>query len=225
MVKYIYPSLIVLIVVFFVFMLSRLRQATTLELERTLYGKNDADLYLRLLENPRLKLLYRKTTLLLFRLNAQLIKGDDAAIAMTLTTLAGAPLTRGEKLEYLSKELSYHCEKQNEEEARAALEGIESLLKKPRPNQQVLLDECRLIYAIYIQHDQKMLESLKNALKTQRDPEKTLTYYRIAKLQYYAGDPKAAKETLLLAKNIKSQSAWSAIVTLAAEDLSILDRK
>jgi hypothetical protein len=225
MVKYVYPSLLVLVVVLFVFMLSRLRKATTLQLERTLYVTNDPNLYLRLLENPRLKLLYRKSTLLLFALNAQLIKGDDDAIVSTLMALERAPLTRGEKLEYLSKKLSYHCEKQHETQADEALKGIGSLLKRPKPNQQIILDECQLIYAIYIKHDQQVMESLRNALKTQSDPQKTMTFYRIAKLQYYAGDTKAAQETLMMAKNIKSQSAWSDIVRLAADDLSILGRK
>lgn len=227
MVKYIYPSLIVLVVVFFVFMLSRLRKAATLELERTLYVKNDPQLYLRLLENPRLKLLYRKSTLSLFALNAQLLTGNDNEIISTLTSLQRVPLTRGEKLEYLTKRLSYFCEKQNREEAYKALEGIEIILKKPKPKpkQASILNECRLIYAIYIKHDLKILPTLKNSLLTQSDPEKTLTYYRIAKLCYFAGDKTAAKENLLLAKNIQSQSAWSDIVALAIADLSILDRK
>jgi len=225
MLKYIYPFLIVLVVVFFVFLLSRLRKATTLELERTLYGKNDPELYLSLLANPRLRLLYRKTTLLLFTLNVQLLKGDDDAIVTTLSALQSAPLTRGEKLEYLSKKLSYFCEKQNIIEAGNALAGIESILKKPKPNQTVILQECRLIYAIYIEHDQQVLETLKSSLQLQSDPEKILTYYRIAKLRYFAGDKKAARENLLLAKNIKSQSAWSSIVAMAYDDLSILERK
>ena len=225
MVKYIYPSLIVLLVVFFVFILSRLRKATTLELERTLYGKKDPELYLRLLSNPRLKLLYRKSTLLLFTLNAQLLKGSDTDIVATFTALRSALLTRGEKLEYLSKKLSFYCEKQNIIEAGNALEGIESVLKKPKPKQLSLLNECRLINAIYIEKDMKVMSNLKNSLETQSDPEKILTYYRIAKLQYFAGDKKAAQETLLKAKNIKSQSAWSTIVAMAANDLSILDRK
>ncbi|MGB7595069.1 MAG: hypothetical protein WBL80_05865 [Erysipelotrichaceae bacterium] len=225
MVKYIYPILIVLVVVFFVYMLSRLRKATTLELERTLYAKNDPGLYLSLLANPRLRLLYRKTTLLLFSLNAQLLKGDDDAIVTTLNTLQSAPLTRGEKLEYLSKKLSYFCEKQNAIEAGNALAGIESILKKPKPNQTIILQECRLIYSIYIDHDMKVLKSLESSLQLQRDPEKILTYYRIAKLRYFAGDKKAARENLLLAKNIQSQSAWSSIAAMAYDDLTILERK
>lgn len=223
MVKYIYPMIIVLSVVFLVFMLSRLRKATTLELERTLYIKNNPQLYLKLLENPRLKLLYRKSTLLLFRLNAYLLKGNDPEISTLFSALQNAVLTRGEKAEYLVKKLSYACEKQNREDAKKALEEVEKLFKKAK--QTNLLEECRLIYAIYIEHDTQQIGRLKNSLTMQNDPQKILTYYRIAKLHYYDGNHEAANESLMLAKNIDTQSAWSDIVALAIKDLSILKRK
>lgn len=226
MIKYIYPILLLALVWGLIRVLRQLRRQTSNQLEEILYIQNDVDLYLKLLMNPRLGFIYRKSTLLIFRLNGLLIGGNHRDILSTIQQLDGLVLTQGERLEVEGKKLSYFCETQRAKEAKESLDKIEILLAKSKSSRRrFLLEECRLIFAIYILRDTTLLPELEKEAEAQVGARRTLTLYRIAKLQHFADDDKSANETLLKAKSNRSASVWDSIIDLAIQDPSILDRK
>ncbi|HBE78494.1 MAG TPA: hypothetical protein DDW65_12070, partial [Firmicutes bacterium] len=62
--KFLYYAIFLIVVFIILFLLSKLRRKSTQELEKILYFQNNPKLYLQLLKNPMLKVLYRKSILL-----------------------------------------------------------------------------------------------------------------------------------------------------------------
>lgn len=207
------------------FLLSRLRRKTTNELEKVLYLQNDPQLFLKLLANPKLKILYRKSTLLQFELNAYLLSGDDLQIERVTGLLDAMAMTKGESLEYQQKKLSYYCSKGDKAKAEAALNRIESILSKAKGDQaRFILKESRIIFGVYIEHDTKLIKELEKAQMKEKGAVRGITLYRLAKLCYFDGDYKKAQAYLLEAKEMLHNTAWFDIVELALIDMSVFDR-
>lgn len=224
--RFIYFSVFLTAVFLLLSLLGRLRRKTSNELEKVLYIRNDPGLYLRLLENPKLKLLFSKSTLLQFRLNAYLLSGEDERIKETIALLDRLPMARGERLEFLQKKLSYFCNQGSEDQAEAALKKIEELLARAKgEHARFILKESKLIFDIYIKHDTGLIKELEQLQKGQQGAARGITLYRLAKLNYFAHDSGKAREYLKQAQKLLTGTTWRDIAESALADLTVLDRK
>lgn len=226
MYKLIYLIIFPIAVFLLLFLLNKLRRKTTNELEKVLYIQNDPGLYLQLLKNPKLKILYPGSTLLHFELNACLLLGDDAEIAHRVELLDKAPLSKGESLEYHQKKLSYYCTLGRKDRAEAALRKIESILEKAKGDHALfILKESRTIFDIYIKHDTKLIEELEQIQTEQQGVARGVTLYRLAKLSFFKQDDRSTQAYLLKAKELLAGTAWFDIVESALKDKTVLGYK
>lgn len=223
---FLYYLIFLILIFLIVFLLNKLRQKTTNELEKVLYIQNNPKLYLQLLKNPRLKILYRKSALLQFELNAYLLSGDDTQIESTIKFLDAMTMTKGESLEYNQKKLSYYSSMGEKDKAKEALDKIENILSKARGDlAQSILRESKLIFDIYINHDTKLIEGLETVLVNQQGAARGVTLYRLAKLYYFDGNNNKARAYLDQAKELLHNTAWFDIVESALKDMSVLNYK
>lgn len=199
---------------------------TTNELEKVLYIQNNPGLYLQLLKNPKLKILYRKSTLLQFELNAYFLLGDAKQIDKIIKLADAMIMTKGENLEYYQKKISYYCSQGEKDKAQAALNKIESILSKVKGKQtQLISKESRLIFDIYIMHDTKLIKELEQIQVKQKGVVRGLTLYRLAKLSYFDQNNKKAQAYLVKSKELLRNTVWFDIVESALKDMSILNYK
>lgn len=223
--KMIYVAGVVVVILLIQLALGKLRAISTMELDKVLYDQNNPKLYLELLKNKKLKLLYRKSILLQFALDAYLIAGDDLNTERMISQLNTFPMTKRENLEFNQKKLSYYCKKGNCEESMSALTKIKTILSKSKEQRYLnIISESELIYEIYIQHNIKLIEPLETHQKTQTGIDKGLTLYRLAKLSYYAKNEKNAIHYLNLAKSYLVGTYWFVIIDSALKDLSFLEK-
>lgn len=221
-----YYAVFLVLIVLIIFFLSKLRQKTTNELEKVLYVQNKPKLYLQLLKNPRLKILYSKNALLQFELNAYLLSGDDLQIENIIKLLDVMTMTKGQSLEYNQKKLSYYCSLDKKDKAEDALNKIESILSKVKGDQaQSIRNESKLIFDIYIRHDTKLIKELEQIQANQQGVIRGLTMYRLAKLNYFDHDNNKARAYLVQARELLNNTVWFDIVESALKDMSILNHK
>ncbi len=224
--KYLYPIIVISIIFFGQRILVGLRRMSTVELYKVLYNQNNPELFLSLLKNPRLKLLYKKSVLLQFKLDAFLVRGEHSNIIALFDELDHMSLTKIEKLELNQKKLSYYCGEGYNKEALHTLVEIEKIIKKSKSKQlQNILLENHLTYRIYIKHDVQLIPKLIELLKIQTGVIKGITQYRIAKLYYYKGDEILARKYLNESRFNLTGTIWQPIVNWAIEDLAILKTK
>jgi hypothetical protein len=226
MYRIIYFIILLIIIFLIIFLLNKLRDKTTNELEKVLYIQNKPKLYLKLLKNPKLKILYKKSSLFQFELNAYLLLGDDLQIENIIKSLDVMTMSRGESLEYYQKKLSYYCSQGKRDKAETALNKIESILSKAKGNQvQLIRKESKLIFDIYIKHDTKLIGVLEQMEEKEHGVIRGLTLYRLAKLSYFDQNNKKAKAYLIQAKELLSNTVWFDIIESALKDMSILEYK
>lgn len=226
MFKFIYIIILLTLMLLVIFLLNRLRQRTTNELEKVLYIQNKPELYLELLKNPRLKILYAKSTLLQFELNAYFLLGNNFEIERIINLLDTMPMAKGQALEYNQKKLSYYCSQGEKRKAQASLNKIEEILSKAKGNHvQAMLKESKLIFDIYINHDTKLIKELEQIQSDQQGAIRGLTLYRLAKLCYFDKNNRKAQEYLNEARSLLQGTAWFDIATAAALDMNVLNYK
>ena len=83
MIRNLYLILVLILIVLAVMALEKLRYRSSRTLDEILYVKNNPDLYLRVLQNRWLRLLYSDSTIENFRLNAYLMMGNQKKIEDT----------------------------------------------------------------------------------------------------------------------------------------------
>lgn len=223
----VYTLFIFLIFIGVRILLNYLRKQTIKQLNNLLYGQENYFLYQELLNNKRLKYIFRKQMLDIMRLNGYLLEGNDKKIVELIEKLDIAKLEPYEKLDYYQKRFSYFVEHRNKEEAKKSLLMLKNLFKKTS-NIKVkkLLDEAELIYGIYIKRDTKLINELIEKTKTISDPLiKGITEYRIAKLYYYANNHTEVDYYLAQAKENVLGSYWYPVVIAAQKDHRVLEKK
>ena len=215
-----------IVIFIIIFLLSKLRQKTTNELEKIIYLQNNPKLYLQLLKNPKLKILYGKSALLQFELNAYLLMGDDFQITNIIKLLDVMPMSKGQSLEYHQKKLSYYCTTGEKDKAEASLNKIVGILSNVRGNHaQYILKESKMIFDIYIRHDTKLIKELEQAQMKEQGITRGLTLFRLAKLSLFEHNDKNTQAYLIQAKELLVNTAWFYIVESALKDKSILNYK
>lgn len=184
----------------------------------------------RLEHNRRLKLLFRKPVMELWRLDAYMALGEDDKARQTISRLRGRKLEPRDKLELYQKELSFFAACGEGELAKKARDDLKAFLKKAGADKEktyaAILDEADIIIGVYVDHDTGLLKKLVGrAEHTKNDVMRGITQYRIAKLAWFKGDAGMVQTYLSRAgKNL--QGTWYApIIEAAKVDPRILETK
>lgn len=184
----------------------------------------------RLEHNRRLKLLFRKPVMELWRLDAQMALGEDDKARQTISKLRGMKLEPRDKLELYQKELSFFASCGEGELAKKARDDLKAFLKEAGADKEktyaAILDEADIIIGVYVDHDTGLLKKLVGrAEHTKNDVMRGITQYRIAKLAWFKGDAGMVQTYLSRAgKNL--QGTWYApIIEAAKVDPRILETK
>lgn len=223
--KYLWFALILIVAILFVLLLEQLRRKTNQTLDQILYVDQNPKLYLECLKNPRLKFIYSKQTIQQLEFNAYLVLNDRKQIQKYINELSHTPMSKGEKLEFNMKKLSYTCLHQDKTQADEAMQAIEGLLAKNKNDKnKALLKESQTIYQVYIQHDIHMLDELEKQAQLQSGRMKSITLFRCAKLCYYAQDNEKAIHYLNLAKKEAKNSDMEQQIEACLNDLKLLKK-
>lgn len=184
----------------------------------------------RLDHNRRLKLLFRKPVMELWRLDAYMALGEDDKARQTISSLRGMKLEPRDKLELYQKELSFFASCGEGELAKKARDDLKAFLKEAGADKQknyaAILDEADIIIGVYVDHDTGLLKKLVGrAEHTKNDVMRGITQYRIAKLAWFKGDAGMVQTYLSRAgKNL--QGTWyDPIIEAAKVDPRILETK
>lgn len=197
---------------------------------RTLLAQDPALCLERLENNWRLKWLYRKTVLLLWKLDCYLALGEDGKARATVEQLRKSKLEPMDKLELYQKEISFFATSGDGERAKKALADLKAFLKEAGADKDkhyaAIAEEAELIIGVYVDHNTGLIKKLiGRAEHTKNDIMRGITQFRVAKLAWFKGD--AEMMTLYLnraGKNLQN-THYAPIIEAAKEDPSILQTK
>ena len=223
-------TLVMMVLVFLALhLLSALRAQAERELRR-LY-QQDVRLYLERLEhNSRLKLVFRKSVLLLYQLEGYMKLGDDEAIRTLIAQLDQLRLPPRDKLLFLQDRMSFFVSAGEWEEARASRDDLAAFLRKTKADRQeqyqkVIADADQII-GVYVDRDTSLIPALRAQAADTADPvQRGVLQYRLAKLYHFAGDIDMRRVYLKrAAKNLKN-TYYAVMIKEALEDPSVLERQ
>ncbi len=221
----IYLVAILIIAVVIMFVLKTIRNKAEEELASLLYVKNDTAGYLALLENKRLNLVFRKSTILIYKLDGHLVCGNKDAINYLFDKILSLKLEPKERIEFNMKKLSYYACEGDKIQSESALASIEKILGKEE-RYAYIVNEARLIFDIYINKNTDNIQKLKAMVKKEKNATKRgITLYRIAKLEYFKGNLARAEESLLEAKKYLKGTHWYDICNEAIKNKDVLGYK
>lgn len=184
----------------------------------------------RLENNRRLKWLYRKPILLLWKLDCYMALGEDENARQTIAQLRKARLEPRDKLELYQKEISFFSTTGEGEKAKKSLEDMQAFLKKVGADKEkqyaAILEEAEIIIGVYVDHNTGLIKKLTGrAEHTKNDIMRGIIQYRIAKLAWFKGDKELVATYLNRAgKNLKG-TLYAPIIAAAKEDPSVLEIK
>ena len=197
---------------------------------RSLIHQDPALCLERLENNGRLKLLYRRPILLLWKLDCYLALGEDGKACHTIETLRKMKLEPLDKVELYQKEISFFATSGDGERAKKACADLKAFLKEAGAledkHYSAILSEAELIIGVYVDHNVGLIKKLTGrAEHTKNDLMRGITQYRIAKLAWFKGD-EALMHTYLnrAAKNLKG-TMYEPIIEAAESDPKILEIK
>lgn len=210
-------------------LLSALRKRSEEEL-RILYLR-DVNLYLERLENNKLlRIVFRKSTLWILRLEGYMKIGDEAKIRELISQLDKMKLPPGDALEFYQQRLSYFVSVGDREEAVSSRDMMAALFHKTKADQeeryQKVLKDADDIIGVYLDRDVNLLpELVKEAGATADATARGIIQYRIAILYHFAGDTEKTQIYLKRsAKNLKN-TVYSSRIAEALSDETALERQ
>lgn len=184
----------------------------------------------RLENNWRLKLLYRKPIVLLWKLDCYMALGEDGKACQTIQSLRSMKLEPLDKVELYQKEISFYATSGDGESARKACTDLKAFLKEAGAEKDkhyaAILSEAELIVGVYVEHNVALIKKLiGRAEHTRNDVMRGITQYRIAKLAWFKGDEELMHTYLnRAAKNLKG-TMYEPIIDAALKDPGILETK
>jgi|SRR5690554_2186508 len=207
--------------------LNYIRKNTIKHLNELLYIKENYFLYQELLNNTRLRLIFRREMIDILKLNGYLLEGNETNIKKMFFKLDNTKLEPYEKLDYYQKRFSYYVEHKDSEEAKKSLLMLKDIFSKAKNQKAIsIVEEAELVYDIYILHNTKLIPKLIKKENKINDPIiKGINQYRIAKLYYYENNHKQVDIYLTKALDNVKGTYWYPIIVEAKKDYSILDKK
>lgn len=184
----------------------------------------------RLNNNRRLRLLFRKPLLELWRLDACMALGEDEDARRTISRLQTMKLEPRDRLELYQKKLSFYASCAEGDKAKAARDELKTFLKEMGVDKEKayapILDEADIIIGVYVDHNTGLMKKLVGrAEHTKNDIMRGITQYRIAKLAWFKGDT-GMMQTYLSRAGKNLQGTWYApIIEEARTNPAILETK
>lgn len=201
-----------------------MQKAVLRELYNVLYKKNNAVLYLSMLDSRQLCLVMRKGTIALLRLDGYLYLGDSQGISRMIMTLDRMWLKPAERLSYLQKRLSYYVTEQDKAEAEETLVIMRNLLQNEKNAKlKAGLHDAELLVGVYIRHETALIDTLLEKSEGQSGNARGITEYQLAKLYWYSGSPEKAEQHLALAGERLKGTVWQKCIDAALENNRLLE--
>ena len=184
----------------------------------------------RLENNRRLKWLFRKPVLLLWKLDCFLALGEDGKARHTIGLLRDSKLEPLDKVELYQKEISFFATSGDGERAKKAYEDLKSFLKEAGAEKDrhygAILEEAEMIIGVYVDHNTGLIKKLiGRAEHTKNNVMRGVTQFRVAKLAWFKGDTELMEIYLNRAgKNLKN-TFYEPVIEAAKSDPKILETK
>lgn len=184
----------------------------------------------RLENNRRLKWLFRKPVLLLWKLDCYLALGEDEKARQTIGSLRDAKLEPMDKLKLYQKEISFFSTSGNGERAKKACADLKGFLKEAGADKDKhyasILEEAEMIIGVYVDHNTGLIKKLVGrAEHTKNDIMRGITQFRIAKLAWFKGDTDMMQTYLRRAEKNLQGTLYAPVIEAAKEDPRILEIK
>ena len=184
----------------------------------------------RLNHNGRLKWLFRKPVLALWRLDCHLAQGNDEQTKDALSQLRSMKLEPQDKLELFQRELSYYALSGNAELALQARADLKKFLKEAGANQDkkyaAIMDEADIIIGVYVEHNTGLIKKLiGRAEHTKNDVMRGIIQFRIAKLCWFNQDTDMMNTYLARAEKNLKNTWYAPVIAKAKVDPGILEFK
>lgn len=184
----------------------------------------------RLENNRRLKWLFRKPILMLWKLDCYMALGEDGKARQMIGRLRDSKLEPMDKLELYEKEISFFATTGDGQRAKKALEDLRAFLKEAGADKEKhyasILDEAEIIIGVYVDHNTGLIRKLTGrAEHTKNDIMRGITQYRIAKLAWFKGDTELMQTYLTRAGKNLQGTLYGPIIEAAKNDPSILETK
>lgn len=184
----------------------------------------------RLNNNGRLKWLFRKPVLALWKLDCYLALGDDATARLVLGQLRAMKLEPQDKLELYQREISFYATSGDGERAKQARDDLKGFLKAAGADQEkqyaAIMEEADIIIGVYVDRNTGLIKKLVGrAEHTKNDVMRGIIQYRIAKLCRFKGDEEMMRTYLNRAEKNLKHTLYEPIIEKAKLDPSILDVK
>ncbi|MCD7756331.1 MAG: hypothetical protein LUJ09_08455 [Firmicutes bacterium] len=192
----------------------------------------DTPLYLERLEHNRLlRLVFRNSVLLLYRLEGQMKLGNDADICALIAQLDKQKLQPRDRLAFYQSRLSYFASAGNGQQARISRDQLVDFLCKTKANRrggkyQKMIEDANQIIGVYVDRDTSLIPLMKTQAAATADPvERGILQYRLAKLYHFSGDSHMVQIYLKRARKNLQNSYYSDMIKAALEDHTVLERE
>lgn len=184
----------------------------------------------RLEHNRRLKWLFRKPLLLLWKLECYMALGEDGKIRQTVAQLRKAKLEPMDKLELYQKEISFFATSGDGDRAKKACADLKEFLQKVGADKEKryasIIDEAEIIIGVYVDRNVGLIKKLVGrAEHTKNDIMRGITQFRVAKLAWFKGDEAMMQTYLTRAGKNLQGTFYAPIIEAAKEDPRILETK
>lgn len=197
---------------------------------QTLLADNPELCLERLNNNHRLKWLFRKPVITLWKLDCYLALGNDNEAGICMEALRSMKLEPQDKLELYQREISFYAAIGDGERAKGARNDLRNLLKKAGVEQEKkyasIMDEADIIIGVYVEHNTGLIKKLiGRAEHTKNDVMRGVIQYRIAKLSWFKHDEEMMRTYLNRAEKNLIGTWYEPIIRQAKVDPSILETK
>ena len=184
----------------------------------------------RLDHNGRLKWLFRKPVIALWKLDCCLALGEDEQIRQILGQLRAMKLEPQDKLELYQREISFYATSGDGARAKAARDDLKRFLKDAGADQEkkyaAIMEEADMIIGVYVERNTGLLKKLiGRAEHTKNDVMRGITQYRIAKLCWFKKDEEMMRTYLSRAEKNLKDTWYAPVIAQAKIDPSILETK
>ena len=184
----------------------------------------------RLQNNSRLKWLFRKSVICLWKLDCYLSLGEDALADNAMNELRSMKLEPRDKLELYQREISFYAANGNGDRAKQARDDLKRFLKGAGADQEkkyaTIIDEAEMIIGVYVDRNTGLIKKLVGrAEHTKNDVMRGILQYRIAKLCWFKGDEEMMRTYLNRAEKNLKDTWYEPVIEQAKSDPSVLERK
>lgn len=193
---------------------------TVSKLDELLYADGNVGSYLDVLNNNKfMRLLFPKGSLEHLRLNAYLLFKDDNMIVNSIAKIDGMHLNKGEKVDYCLQKLSYYATNKEKEKALTALNELEQVVDSKHHD---ILDDAKIIYRLYVEEDERLFVELNELASSQKELNRGVTYFRLARLSYVKNNEDDMLKYLKLAKELLNNTVYVSIINDIYHDHSLI---